>query len=799
MEKMDIKTIQKLEFNKIREIISEYAITYIGKKFSINIQPIDNINDLQKALKQTTEASNLLYRKSSCPIAEIADIEIHLKKIKSNQFLSIKELLELSNILKTASSLKKYFSNEEDNIDMSEFVYTTPLFENLYENKSIVDIINHSIIDENTLSDNASNELYSIRKNIRNKEQEIRNKLNSFLHSKYIQEPVLTSRNGRFVIPVKNEYRSEVKGFIHDISASGSTVFIEPIAIFDMNNELNTLKNNEEQEIEKILQKLSSLFIDITDNIENNLNVIGLIDFIFAKAKYSNSIDASEPIISVDKKIELYSAWHPLLNKDSVVKNDISIGDNYSSLIITGPNTGGKTVILKMVGLITLMALSGLHVPCKEGSLIYKADTIYADIGDDQSISDSLSTFSSHMINIANIISTATTNSLVLIDELGSGTDPIEGSSLAISILETLHSKDILTITTTHYPDIKHYALVTDGYENASVEFDLDTLSPTYKLLLGIPGTSNAFAISEKLGISKDIIDRAKAFMNNDAIKIETLLTDIYEDKRSIELEKEKIMRNSQDIENIKKSLNTDLSALKKQELEIIENAKIKAKNILLDAKEDANEIIKNIEKANSNKDANAQRILLNNKIDDLSSPELYSKISESSLSVFKSKQDYTIKDLNIGDEIFIPRLNQYGTIASLPKNGKIEVSLSLGRSYFEFDDIEVPCYKNAEPNNSKKTSISSSKSKKDFIPKSIQSEINVMGMTVLEACDMIDKYLDTTSLSGLSQVRIVHGKGTGTLRSGIQKYLKSHPHVKSYRLGTYGEGDSGVTIVELK
>ena len=795
---MNEKTIQKLEFNKIKEIVSEYAITYIGKNLSMSMQPIENLNDLQKALKQTTEASTLLYRKSSCPISEIANIEIHLKKLRSNQFLSIKELLELTTILRIAADLKKYFSNEEDNIDMSEFVYTTPLFENLYVNKSIVDTINHSILDENTLSDNASNELYSIRKNIRSKEQEIRNKLNSFLHSKYIQEPVITSRNGRFVIPVKNEYRTEIKGFIHDISSSGSTVFVEPIAIFDMNNELNTLKNDEAQEIERILQKLSALFIDIIDNIENNSNVIGLIDFIFAKAKYSNSIDATEPVISNDKKIELYSAWHPLINKDIVVKNDIFLGENYTSLIITGPNTGGKTVILKTVGIITLMALSGLHIPCKDGSIVYKADNIYADIGDDQSISDSLSTFSSHMTNIASIISNATPESLVLIDELGSGTDPIEGSSLAISILEHLHSKAILTISTTHYPDIKHYALVNNGFENASVEFNIDTLSPTYNLLLGVPGTSNAFTISEKLGIPKNIIEKAKSLMENDAIKIETLLTNIYEDKRIIEKEKEKIKKNSEEIEKIKKSLNIDLSALKKQEFEIIENAKAKAKSILLDAKDDANEIIKKIEETNSNKEANSQRALLNKKIQALSKTDTHSKVPVSKESLYRSKQDYNINDLKIGDEVFIPKLNQYGSISSVSKSGKLEISLALGRSYFDFEDIEIPINKHNNTMATKKNSISVI-SKKEFKPKLVQSEINVIGMTVLEACDIIDKYLDTASISGLSQVRIVHGKGTGALRSGIHSYLKNHPHVKSYRLGTYGEGDSGVTIVECK
>jgi len=799
---MNEKTIKKLEFNRIREIVANYAITFIGKELSLNLQPIENDNDLQKALKQTTEASALLYRKAACPISEIANIEIHLKKLQSGQFLSIKELLELTTILRIASDLKKYFSNEDDNIDMSEFIYTTPLFENLYVNKSIVDTISHSILDENTLSDNASNELYSIRKNIRGKEQEIRNKLNSFLHSKYIQEPVITSRNGRFVIPVKNEYRNEIKGFVHDISSSGSTVFIEPIAVFDMNNDLNTLRNNEAQEIEKILQKLTSLFIDIADNIENDSSVIGLIDFIFAKAKYSNSIEATEPVISNDKRIELYNAWHPLINKDIVVKNDIFLGDNYTSLIITGPNTGGKTVILKTVGIITLMALSGLHIPCKDDSIVYKADNIYADIGDDQSISDSLSTFSSHMTNIASIISNATPESLVLIDELGSGTDPIEGSSLAISILEYLHSNEILTISTTHYPDIKHYALVNSGFENASVEFNIDTLSPTYNLLLGVPGTSNAFTISEKLGIPKGIIEKAKSLMENDAIKIETLLTNIYEDKRIIEKEKEKIKKNSEEIEKIKKSLNIDLSALKKQEFEIIENAKAKAKSILLDAKDDANEIIKKIEETNSNKEANSQRALLNKKIQALSNSNVQSNTSTSIEAMYKSKQDYKITDLNVGDEVFIPKLNQYGTISSISKSGKLEISLALGRSYFDFEDIELPTHKHHSSNANTTTNIKthiSSKTIKDFKPKLVQSELNVIGMTVLEACDVIDKYLDTVSISGLTQVRIVHGKGTGALRSGIHSYLKNHPHVKSYRLGTYGEGDSGVTIVECK
>ncbi len=796
---MHQKSLQKLEYNRIKEIISSYCMTFKGKELALSIMPMSSKKEIEKALKQTTEASILLFRKGNTPFCEIEDIKIHIKKLNSNQFLNIKQLLDLANILNLSSSLKKYFSNEDDGIDLSEFTELKSLFENLYENKNVSTIISHSVIDENTLSDDASAELKSIRKNIRNKEQEIKNKLNSFLHSKYLQEPVITMRSGRYVIPVKNEYRQEIKGFIHDISSSGSTVFVEPVSVFDLNNDLNNFINDEHIEIEKILQKLSALFFDIIPNIENDINLIGILDFTFAKGKYSNSIEGTEPIINTDKIIDLYGAWHPLLDMKSAIRNDIIIGKNYTSLIITGPNTGGKTVMLKTVGIITLMALSGMHIPSTEGSTVYLTDNIFADIGDDQSISDSLSTFSSHMTNIAHIIKNATSQSLVLIDELGSGTDPIEGSSLAISILENLHSKNILTLSTTHYPEIKHYALITDGFENASVEFNIETLSPTYKLLLGVPGTSNAFAISSKLGISDEIISRAKSFLNNDEIKIETLLTNIYEDKKIIEKEKEKIKNNSEEIKKIKDSLNVDLTELKNQEAEIINNAKAKAKDILLNAKEDANEIINRLEETTSNKKANEERNTLNKKIKELS--DTSSTASSNSL-LFVSKESYTIADLKTGDDIFIPKINQYGKIASISKAGKIEVILPLGKSYFNFEDIEIPKYnkeKNTKDNKAKTVMPTNYKTKKEFIPKSIQSEINVIGMTVLEACDIIDKYLDTTSLSGLSQVRIVHGKGTGALRKGIHEFLKTHPHVKSYRVGTFGEGEMGVTIVELK
>ncbi len=779
---MNSKSIEKLEFNKIREILKNYTITYLGKKRINSLYPMNNKNEIEKSLKQVSNASIILYRKGSIPLDEIEDITEHIKKLKSNMFLSAKQLLDLANILKISYNLKEYFFSKE--IDMEEFTSIYDLFKNLYNNIQIQNTVLSSIIDENTISDNASKELASIRRKQKSKELEIKEKLNSCLHSKYIQEAVITMRSGRFVIPVKNEYRNEVKGFIHDISSSGSTVFIEPISVFDLNNDLNSLKNDESVEIEKILQKLSSLFFPLIDYLENNTNLIGLIDFIFAKAKYSNSIDGVEPIINSNKILDLKNAWHPLIDKNIAVKNNIIIGEKYTSLIITGPNTGGKTVTLKTAGLLTIMALSGLHIPAKEGSSVFIFDNVFADIGDEQSIQDSLSTFSSHMTNIASILNEATENSFVLLDELGSGTDPIEGSSLAISILEKLNSKKILTLSTTHYPEIKHFALITDGFENASVEFNLDTLSPTYKLLLGVPGTSNAFSISKKLGISDEIINRAKEFIDSDKINIEELLTNIYKDKQIIEFEKAKIIEKSNKIEELKNSLEFDFSELEEKKKSIITNAKSEARDILISAKDDANNIIKEIENSSSTKQANILRNTLNKKIENL---------NENNISTPK-RNNLSINDLKGGMNVFVKKINQNVTILSISKEGKIQVQTSLGKMYFEIDDIDI--INNKITNSKTKKDYSS---KKEFKVKSISSEINVIGQTVDEACFSIDKYLDTCYLAGLNSIRIVHGKGTGALRKGIQEFLKTHPHVKSYRIGTYGEGEMGVTIVELK
>lgn len=784
---MDQKYLEKLEFNKIKEILSNYAITYIGKEYALDLFPMNNKKEIEKALLQTYDASNLIYRKGNPPISEIENTTIHIKKLESSNFLSIKQLLDLANILKISRKLKEYFSDEE--IDMTEFSSLEALFNNLYSNNNLENTIFNSILDENTLSDEASKELYNIRKSIKQKEQEIKSKLNSIIHSKHVQEPVVTLRNGRFVVPVKNESRQEVKGFIHDISQSGSTVFIEPISVFDLNNDLNNLKNDEIVETEIILQKLSSLFFNIIENIKNNINLIGLIDFIFAKAKYSNYLDASKPIITDKKKINLINAYHPLLNKSQAVKNTISLGDEYTSLIITGPNTGGKTVTLKTTGLLVLMALSGLNIPAKENSEVYVFDNIFVDIGDEQSIQDSLSTFSSHIVNIANILNNITPDSLVLIDELGSGTDPVEGASLGISILESLEKQNILTISTTHYPEIKEYALINKNFKNASVEFDIDTLSPTYRLLIGVPGTSNAFNISKKLGISDAIISRAKELLKSDKIHIEDLLSSIYKDKTKIEEERKISKENAKASNELKKYYEQKLYEIKHREKEIIEDAKIKARDILLDAKEDANDIIKELEKTKTNsKDANKLRKSLNDKISNLS---LNSNDKENDKN---NNKKLTLNELKEGLEVFIPKLNQYGNIQKISNENSIYVSLPLGKMNFTINDLE----KSNKVEVTKTNNIPKKKNS-DFKPKHVSTEINVLGQTVEEACFVIDKFLDNAVVSALPSVRIVHGKGTGALRTGIHKFLKTHPHVKSFRLGTFGEGEMGVTIVELK
>ncbi len=782
---METKFLNKLEFNKVLEILSNFAITYTGKELALNLIPSNNIETVKELQKETNEAYSLIYRNGNLPLDAIPNILPHIKLLESNCILSINYLLDIANILKTSREFQEYFSSsvltKEDSI-----LYK--YFSKIYSNINIEQQILSSILDENTLQDNASPTLASIRRNIRKTEQQIRDKLNSYLSSKYLQERLITIKNNRFVVPVKSEYRSEIKGFIHGTSSTGATLFIEPMNIFELNNNLAVLHIEEEREIEKILQKLSNLLYDITENLKINVNVIGNLDLIFAKAKYAISINATEPIINSEKFVNLIKVRHPLISADTVVPIDINIGKDFSVLLITGPNTGGKTVTLKTVGLICAMAMCGLYIPANNGSSVYVFDNIFADIGDEQSILASLSTFSSHMVNIIEILNKATSNSLVLLDEIGSGTDPIEGANLGISILNYLFKNNALVLSTTHYPELKNYALVTDGYENASSEFDIENLKPTYKLLIGVPGQSNAFAICKQLGINKEILDYAKSLINTDVVHIEDLLKSIYDNKKIIENEKDKILKESKEIENLKKSLERDNSKVLEEEKEIINNAKLEARDILLSAKESADSIIRELNKMSINsKEANNLRNELNNNIKDLDI-----KNNENVVDKFNALVE---NDIEINMPVFIPSLNQVGIVLSLPnKDKKVQVQVGNAKIYFNIEKLEKTNKKVDSYVSNFTTNINNS-----TLSKNLPNEINVIGLNVDEAIPIIDKYLDSCSMANLKKVRIVHGKGTGKLRQGIHSFLKNNSYVKGFRVGSFVEGEMGVTVVELK
>jgi len=788
---MNNNYLNKLEFDQVLQKLTEYCHTYIGKEKALELKPSSDKDYVKKSLLETSEAVSLMERNSTPPISEIEDIRVYIKMLESSSTLTAKALLDICNILNMADDLKTYFS---DFLDDESYENLRIYFENLYTNSTIVDKIKKSIIDSETIADNASSALSTIRRHIRQAEQEIKNKLNSILHSsysKYMQENVVTIRNDRFVIPVKQEYRSQIKGFVHDISSSGSTVFIEPMSVFEANNTINNLRVDEAAEIERILQNLSSLLFPYTDDLFSDIESIGMLDFIFAKAKYSNSIKGITPTINENKYVNLIKARHPLIDASLVVPITISIGQDYSLLIITGPNTGGKTVSLKTVGLLEAMACSGLNIPAEEKSSIYVFDEIFADIGDDQSIADSLSTFSSHMKNISNIVNTATSESLILVDELGSGTDPLEGANLAISILEYFKNKNILTLATTHYQELKKYALVTEDVQNASVEFDIENLKPTYKLLIGIPGKSNAFAISEKLGLKKEIIDYATSLLEKKDIDFESLLKSIYDDKLKIEKEKEQIEKNLHQVELLKNNLQRDDSKIREQEKEIINKAKLEARNILLDAKDDATSMIskmKEISESSSElKDLNNMRNSLNNSIKNIS----LSGNDELNITPLDESE------IIVGAKVFVSTLGQNGIVTSkISKSKEVQVQIGLIKTNVSIKFLEKP--KNLKDDLTAKTTSSYS-TRNASKTKTANSEINVIGLTVDEAIPLVDKFLDDCFLAKLQTARIVHGKGTGKLRQGIHSFLKKNKRVKSFRIGTYGEGEMGVTIVELK
>ena len=724
--------LDKLEFNNIREKLASYTNTFEGKNLALNLEPSSKSMEVASWLNETDECMQTRNVKGELPISQINDVSFLIKSLKSNLSLTAKGLLEINNVLRIARELTQYFKDLEISIPTLEDYYSM-----LYSNKDVEKKISLCILSEDRIADNASSKLFSIRKSKKILESDIKIKLNQIMHlnSKYIMDNVITIRDGRYVIPVKDEYKGYLKGLIHDTSASGSTVYMEPFVVFEINNKINNLTLVENKEIERILNALSKLLFPIVSSIEKDVEIIAKLDFINAKAKLATEMDANKPIIS--KEINLIKARHPLISKTQVVPIDIYVGKDFTTLVITGPNTGGKTVSLKTVGLLCLMAQSGLFIPAGENSTVKIFENIFADIGDEQSIEQSLSTFSSHITNIVKIVDIVNDKSLVLVDELGSGTDPLEGANLAISLLEYFHNQGALTVATTHYQEIKNYCITHEGFENASAEFDIEKLEPTYHLLIGIPGKSNAFAISKRLGLKQSILNRANSLMEKPETDIETLMKEIYDDRISIENLKKEEEKNLNQVTLLRKSLENQVSDRLAREEEKVEKAKKEAREILQDAKDEANRVIRELSGLGSKdlKKANELRNKLNADL----------KETESSNGL----------DLSV----LLKLNNQETNKPSGKANVHIENTASM----------------------------------------SISSEINLIGENVDTAIMSLDKYLDNCTMAHLKQVRVIHGKGTGKLREGIHNYLKKSKYVSSYRIAGYGEGDYGVTIVELK
>lgn len=790
---MNEKALRILEYNKIIDMLCERTVSDMGRDIAADLKPSSDLNEVKELLQETTEAVNLLLKKGNIPLAGIQDIRIPLKKVKMGSTLEPGELLKIADTLRAARRMKDFINEDrgEESFPIIEYYIET-----LSPFKSIEDRISSAIVSEDEISDNASPQLHSIRRKIREKTASMREKLNQMISSpayqKYLQEPIITVRGDRHVIPVKQEFRANVPGIVHDQSASGATLFIEPMAIVEMNNDVKKLKLDEENEIERILRELTALIEEKYDSIKTNMEILATLDFIFAKAKFALEFRCTEPRVNNKGIINIRKARHPLLKPEVVVPIDIYLGETFNTLVITGPNTGGKTVTLKTLGLLTLMAQSGLHIPANDYSEVAVFDEVFADIGDEQSIEQSLSTFSSHMTNIVSILKQVTPNSLVLFDELGAGTDPTEGAALAMSILELLHGKNIRTAATTHYSELKIYALTTEGVCNASVEFDVATLRPTYRLLIGIPGKSNAFEISRKLGLPDEIIKRAKEFMSKDEVKFEDLIKSLEDDRKKAEEERDAAARLKYELEKASEDMDRKLEKLEAQKERIIREARREALEIVQKSKEEAEELIKElreaIQKENEERAAMIEKSRLKLKQRE---EELEDKIGE---SLFKKTSSAPPKDIKIGMSVKIVNLDQKGTVLTLPdEEGNLTVQAGIMKINVNINNLKVIEEEKEKPNKSGNVKVSSAKAR------TVAPQIDLRGQTLDEALINVDKYLDDAYLGGLPQVTIIHGKGTGVLRTGIMQLLKNHSHVKSYRSGGYGEGGIGATIVEIK
>ena len=782
---MKEKTLRVLEFNKVKDKLKTYAITESGKRLVEQLTPYKSIYEVKNKLEESNEALDILIRKGAPPFEGLFDTREALERAGKGGVLTAGQLLRVGGMLRCSRRFKEYIERKDDEVSykhLEDLAFVlTPL-------KKLESDIENAIVSEEEISDKASGTLYGIRRSLKEKNSSVREKINSIVrsNSKYLQDSLYTMRGDRYVIPVKAEYKGAVPGLVHDQSSTGATLFIEPMSLVNLNNEIKELMLKEKAEIERILSELSAKVYENFEEAKNNYKILTELDFIFAKGKYASKLNAVIPAVRDDRSFDIIGGKHPLIDPKVVVPSDIYLGEEFTTLMITGPNTGGKTVTLKTVGLLHLMALSGLLIPARDGSAVAFFNEIFADIGDEQSIEQSLSTFSSHMTNIVSILEEADKDSF---DELGSGTDPTEGAALAVAVIETLKNRGARLIATTHYSELKGYALRTVGVENSSVEFDVETLKPTYRLLIGIPGKSNAFEISKRLGLGEDVIVKAKDYMSKENLQFEDLIRDLQEKSIIANKDAREAKRIKEEAEDLKKKYEEKLQKLDKVRDKAYDEARREAKEIISKAKDEADEIVKAMRELEKMGIAEGGRNRL-----EAERRKLKESLEEKEAAMVKVRENNgePLKKVTLGMEAFLPSLNQRVIVISMPDNkGEVQVEAGIMKINVKLKDlrkVEVTPAKKEKKKRELKLNL-----------KSVESRIDLRGMDAEEACYRTDKYLDEAYMANLGEVTVVHGKGTGVLRKAINDMLKRHPHVKSYRLGVYGEGGDGVTIVELK
>ena len=792
---MNQKVLRTLEYNKIVERLAEYAFGADTKERCLSLLPSTSLSEITNAQQQTKDAMNRSLKKGRLDCSGIKPLSSAIRRVEIGGTMNIEELLGLCKLLETARRVKAYGSKEREDIPSDSL---SELFDGLEPLSPLCDEIRRCIISVDEINDDASSNLKSIRRSIRSTGDRIHAQLNQMLNNQNVrnclQDFVITMRNGRYCLPVKAEAKSQITGMVHDQSSSGSTLFIEPMAVVNLNNELKELSIKEQDEIAVILATLSAKAGEYIPAIETDYQILTELDFIFAKAAYALEYNGITPHFNTERKIRILKGRHPLLDAKKVVPIDISLGSDFDQLVITGPNTGGKTVSLKTVGLLTLMGQAGLPIPSGDRSELAVFDDIFADIGDEQSIEQNLSTFSSHMTNIIHILKEANEHSLVLFDELCAGTDPTEGAALAVSILSYFHSRGIRTMATTHYSEIKIYALTTSGIENACCEFDVETLSPTYRLLIGIPGKSNAFAISKKLGLSDTLIEDARTRISSNEQNFEDLLSDLEASRITIEKEQAEINRYKSEIAALKQQLKNKQEKLDESRDAILRKAKEEANQILQEAKDTADEAIRNFNKYGTTRPSIQEMEKQRTNIREKMAANEKKSSKEKDTAIYNPKVP---KKLRIGDSVKVLSMNLTGTVHSLPNaKGDLFVQMGILRSQVNIKDLVL--IEDAAPGSKKYAKTGAGKLKMSKSA-SVSTEINLIGKTVDEAIALLDKYLDDAYLAHLPSVRIVHGKGTGALRSAVQSHLKRQSYIKSFHLGEFGEGDAGVTIAEFK